>query len=229
MTTGHVMDHEWMHVRKFKHPSDPITDVSAKLPSCNYQTCSVYGHSRCQEFAHYYGPGIVNPNVLSNADNYAWWATAAYFARLWNIAPSKFRLKARDDDAGEPDNRFAMNQDNGDPTPVDNSTKPAIDTTAIGGCTLDTSNAGSPQVKCPDQGTFAAASPSDPEPPIPSSTTSADPSSTPSVASSAIATSSATPGPWRDPYYPVDAGSWTFFILPRDQQDNSGVANVGSI
>ncbi|KAL9627470.1 MAG: hypothetical protein Q9204_006542, partial [Flavoplaca sp. TL-2023a] len=88
---GQVMLHvEFMHVRRFQHPSGEILDMKARLPSC-----PVYGHTRCQEFAHL--PGInglpeANWRVVKNADNYAWWATAQYFALKWNLRPEKFRF-----------------------------------------------------------------------------------------------------------------------------------------
>ena len=174
MSIGQVIAHEFMHVQLFKHPSGAIDDVKATLPSCG-GNCNVYGASRCEEFAHLNAPNP-NPKTLVNADNYAWWATGAYFANLWGIAPSKFRLKARDEeedeaDAGGLDDGWAMYADNSDPEINADTFSMPPPNDADNACTLNTAAAGSPVVKCPDQSAFTPAPATEPDPPLPGSAT----------------------------------------------------------
>lgn len=104
---------EFMHVHTFKHPTPRIVDLEAQLPSCPSpgQACQVYGHGRCEEFAHLSTPNgvpAINPKVVKNADNYAWWATAQFFSKQWGIVPQKLRL-AQDNTAGGEGDPDAVN------------------------------------------------------------------------------------------------------------------------
>ena len=138
-----------MHVRTSKHPSDPIVDLSANLPSCFYKSCKVYGHSRVEEFERLTAP-TPNIEVLFNADNYAWWCTAAFFAKLWGFTPSKARMTVRDD---TPPEGWTIGDNDGPEVDAGSFTIPDPVTDGVD-CTVDASGT----VKCPDQGNFETAS-----------------------------------------------------------------------
>lgn len=53
------------HVEKFGH-CEKIIDMTSPLQSLNGAVGSVYGLSRCEEFAHILGKGIPNPKVTAN-------------------------------------------------------------------------------------------------------------------------------------------------------------------
>jgi len=164
-----------MHVTIFKHPSDPIMDLSASLTSCNPpgSTCEVYGHQRCSDFAHIGGSREPNVKALLNADNYAWWATGVYFSKLGIYKSSnnkKLRL-ARDTtppDEGDvetanvdADDDFVKNVDDvPDPTDVD-----------VPGCSVDTSDPTQIKVLCDGQGQLETATDPGPFSTVPASPT----------------------------------------------------------
>ncbi|KAL9035616.1 MAG: hypothetical protein Q9180_004769 [Flavoplaca navasiana] len=136
---GQVMLHEFMHVRRFQHPS-------------------VYGHTRCQEFAHL--PGInglpeANWRVVKNADNYAWWATAQYFALKWNLRPEKFRFvrAITPIDEGIVDEVNVAADDDFVKSVEDVPNPQEID---LPECAIDNSDPQSPQMVCDGQGKFEA-------------------------------------------------------------------------
>ncbi|KAI4153061.1 MAG: hypothetical protein L6R39_001682 [Caloplaca ligustica] len=144
-----------MHVKIFGHPSGEISDLKALLPSCLNpdEECEVYGHLRCKQFAHPYGPTGVNPKVMQNADNYAWWATAEYFARKWNIRPTKFRA-VRDitaADEGDMDTVNVAADDDFVKRVEDIPNPPDVD---LAECEIDHADPQKPKMVCDGQGAF---------------------------------------------------------------------------
>ena len=97
-----------MHVEMFGMGRWIKDMETVSLASTNGVKAYVYGHSRCQEYAHVKGPGVAVVNTVSNADNYAWWATSQYFYQRWGKLPSKRGLRLRSDDSSDPDDGIDM-------------------------------------------------------------------------------------------------------------------------
>lgn len=119
---------------------------------------AVYGHRRCQEFAHppgFNGLPDLNWRVVQNADNYAWWATAQYFALKWNLRPERLRL-ARDIkpiNEGDPDDVNVAADDDFVKRVEDVSDPQEID---LAECAIDNSDPQNPDMVCDGQGKFEA-------------------------------------------------------------------------
>ncbi|KAL8839559.1 MAG: hypothetical protein Q9176_004420 [Flavoplaca citrina] len=130
---GQVMLHEFMYVKKFRHPSGEILDMKARLPSC-----PVYGHTRCQEFAHL--PGI---NELPEAN----WRV--------NLRPEKFRFvrAITPIDEGILDEVNVAADDDFVKSVEDVLDAPGID---LPECAINNSDPQNPQMVCDGQGKFEA-------------------------------------------------------------------------
>ncbi|KAF1970452.1 hypothetical protein BU23DRAFT_600825 [Bimuria novae-zelandiae CBS 107.79] len=92
ITIEHILLHELMHVDNagfLEHITDIRTTLvgesdSAEIPG-GITAVVVYGVQRCKKLAKKKGEETPNLQTLMNADNYAWFSSAYYFSKAWDI------------------------------------------------------------------------------------------------------------------------------------------------
>ncbi len=110
----HLMAHEYMHVAMLGHCENIIDVNTTLLPSTDGAYGTVYGASRCKEWAwlnvpagdepsSYDTKASINREVVMNADNYAWYATSAYFSYNWGKSSGAKAKRQLFDDSTQPD------------------------------------------------------------------------------------------------------------------------------
>ncbi|CAI6335151.1 unnamed protein product [Periconia digitata] len=84
----HVVLHELLHVRAGGYKTirtgdgdlQYITDISARVSNLDKSKVPIYGSSLCHQYAQFKQPAKY---AMSNADSYAWMATAKYYLDNW--------------------------------------------------------------------------------------------------------------------------------------------------